>query len=60
MSFNIVLLSVPSKPNISDPNVSSAVEVIPVPTVTVLGFQRVSSVMVVEPDTERGATGLIC
>ncbi len=59
MSFNCDLDSVPVRSSCRVPLASEAVAWRPVPTVTVEGFHSVSMVMLLEPDTVRGATTLI-
>ena len=59
MSFNCDLDSVPVRSSCRVPLASEAVAWRPVPTVTVEGFYSVSMVMLLEPDTVRGATTLI-
>ena len=59
MSFSCDLDSVPVKFSCNVPLASDATAWMPVPTVTADGFHSVSMVMLLEPDTVRGATTLI-
>ena len=59
MSFSWDRDSVPATLSASVPLASDAVACKPVPTVTVDGFHRVSIVMLLDPETVRGAATLI-
>ena len=59
MSFSCDLDSVPVKFSCNVPLASDATAWMPVPTVTVEGFQSESMVSMLEPEAVRGATTLI-